>query len=57
MIYFTEEAKDEMYKNFNEALVDDGVLFVGSTEQIIVPAKYNFKPLKTFFYQKSVEKR
>jgi len=56
MIYFTEEAKDEMYQNFNNALVNDGVLFVGSTEQIIVPAKYNFKPLKTFFYQKSLEK-
>ncbi|MBN2899315.1 MAG: protein-glutamate O-methyltransferase CheR [Clostridia bacterium] len=55
MIYFTEEAKDEMYKKFNDALVNDGILFVGSTEQIIVPAKYNFKPLKTFFYQKSLE--
>jgi len=53
MIYFTEEAKDKMYRDFNNALSDDGVLFVGSTEQIIIPGKYNFEPLKTFFYQKA----
>ncbi len=52
MIYFTEEAKDEMYMNFNKALRPGGVLFVGSTEQIILPAKYKFKSLKTFFYEK-----
>lgn len=54
MIYFTEEAKEEMYHNFNSALVDKGVLFVGSTEQIILPQRYNFKALKTFFYQKEI---
>ena len=52
MIYFTEEAKDEMYHNFNSALREGGVLFVGSTEQIILPAKYKFKSSKTFFYEK-----
>lgn len=52
MIYFTEEAKDEMYHNFNKALVEGGVLFVGSTEQIILPHRYNFEAKKTFFYQK-----
>lgn len=52
MIYFTEEAKDEMYHNFNKALRPGGVLFVGSTEQIILPNKYKFNSLKTFFYEK-----
>lgn len=52
MIYFTEEAKDEMYHKFNKALGPNGTLFVGSTEQIIVPQRYNFKANKTFFYQK-----
>lgn len=52
MIYFTEEAKDEMYHNFNKALRPGGVLFVGSTEQIILPNKYKFQSLKTFFYEK-----
>lgn len=54
MIYFTEDAKDEMYHNFNGALKEGGVLFVGSTEQIILPAKYKFKSMKTFFYEKYV---
>ncbi|MBN2796373.1 MAG: protein-glutamate O-methyltransferase CheR [Clostridia bacterium] len=52
MIYFTEEAKDEMYHKFNDALVPCGILFVGSTEQIIMPNKYKFNSLKTFFYEK-----
>jgi len=54
MIYFTEEAKDEMYHNFNKALRPGGVLFVGSTEQIIMPNKFKFNSLKTFFYEKYV---
>jgi chemotaxis protein methyltransferase CheR len=52
MIYFTEEAKDEMYRNFYESLVSDGYFFVGSTEQIIQPQRYNFETSKTFFYHK-----
>lgn len=55
MIYFTEEAKEEMYHNFNSALKEKGVLFVGSTEQIILPQRYNFKAMKTFFYQKETK--
>lgn len=52
MIYFTEEAKERIYKKLYNALHPDGVLFVGSTEQIIIPQKYNFQPLKPFFYKK-----
>ncbi len=52
MIYFTDEAKDEMYHKFNGALRDGGILFVGSTEQIIAPSKYNFVSEETFFYTK-----
>lgn len=52
MIYFTEEAKDKMYHKFSKALKEEGVLFVGSTEQIIVPSKYNFVSENTFFYTK-----
>lgn len=52
MIYFTEEAKEEMYRKFHDALNDHGVLFVGSTEQIILPNRYNLAALKTFFYKK-----
>ncbi len=52
MIYFTEDAKRDMYRKFNESLVKDGILFVGSSEQIISPRTFNFKVLRTFFYQK-----
>jgi len=52
LIYFTEEAKEDIYKNFNDALKRDCVLFVGSTEQIIQPQRLNFTSKKSFFYQK-----
>lgn len=52
MIYFTDEAKELLYKKFHDSLSDKGVFFVGSTEQIIMPEKYNFKSDKTFFYNK-----
>lgn len=52
MIYFTEEAKSEIYHNFSKALKPGGVLFVGSTEQIFNPAKYNLETEDTFFYRK-----
>lgn len=52
LIYFTEEAKNDIYKKFNIALNPQGILFVGSTEQLIMSNKYNFKSLRTFFYIK-----
>lgn len=54
MIYFTEKAKELLYKKFYDCLSNNGVLFVGSTEQIILPDRYNLEPLKTFFYKKIV---
>lgn len=52
LIYFTEEAKSEMYVKFNKALKDKSVLFIGSTEQIIMSGRYKLTPIKTFFYIK-----
>ena len=52
MIYFTEEAKSEMYTKFRDALSPQGILFVGSTEQIIMPNRFKLEPLKTFFYKR-----
>ena len=54
MIYFTEEAKTKLYKRFHGSLHDEGIFFVGSTEQIILPQRYNFEPVETFFYRKSI---
>lgn len=52
LIYFTEEAKDMLYKKFGDALKSDGILFVGSTEQIFNPALYGLETEDTFFYRK-----
>ncbi|MER2262807.1 MAG: protein-glutamate O-methyltransferase CheR [Psychrobacillus sp.] len=52
MIYFTEEAKDQIYQNFSKSLRPGGILFVGSTEQIFNPTKYDFVTEDTFFYRK-----
>lgn len=53
MIYFTEEAKAAMYHKFRDALNSNGILFVGSTEQIILPQRYKLEPVRTFFYGRS----
>jgi len=52
LIYFTEEAKDFLFAELSRALAPNGILFIGSTEQIINYQKYNLRPLDTFFYQK-----
>lgn len=52
MIYFTEEAKDQIYHNFAKSLKPGGVLFVGSTEQIFNPERYGLESIETFFYKK-----
>lgn len=52
LIYFTEEAKDILYKKFSDALKKDGIFFVGSTEQIFNPNVYQFTTEDTFFYRK-----
>ena len=53
MIYFTEEAKQDIYKMFNAALKSKGILFIGSTEQIMNYKELNYERYKSFFYQKA----
>lgn len=52
LIYFTEDAKEEIYRKFNSALVKDGVLFIGSTEQIMNYKELNYQRRQSFFFQK-----
>lgn len=52
MIYFTEEAKQDIYQKFNQSLVMDGCLFVGNTEQIINHRALGYEFDKLFFYRK-----
>ena len=53
LIYFTDEAKNDIYRNFNKALKIGGILFVGSTEQIFFPDTFGFETVDTFFYRKT----
>lgn len=52
VIYFTEEAKDEVYRKFRKSLVKDGVLFIGSTEQIMNYKEIGYSRSKSFFFEK-----
>jgi chemotaxis protein methyltransferase CheR len=52
MIYFTDEAKEILYQKFARSLKQDGILFVGSTEQIFHPGKYGLEAVEPFFYRK-----
>lgn len=54
MIYFTEEAKQQLYQKFARALKPGGILFVGSTEQIFSPGQYGLETADTFFYRRIV---
>jgi len=53
MIYFTDEAKERLYRQFHDALRPGGVLFVGSTEQIFSPHRYGFALEAPFFYRRA----
>jgi len=53
LIYFTDQAKDKIYQEFSSSLNEQGILFVGSTEQIFNSERYNLKLVDTFFYQKN----
>ena len=52
VIYFTEEAKDVIYQKFHKALQPGGVLFIGSTEQIMNYRELGFDRHTSFFFEK-----
>jgi chemotaxis protein methyltransferase CheR len=52
VIYFTAEAKDQLYRKFADALRPGGVLFVGGTEIIPRPAEIGLQSMKFSFYLK-----
>lgn len=51
LIYFTEEAKDEIFAKYYSALKPGGVLFIGSTEQIINYKELGYNRKSSFFYE------
>ena len=52
LIYFTEEAKEEVFRKYFRTLASGGVLFIGSTEQIINYKEIGYERKNSFFYQK-----
>ncbi|MCR5701237.1 MAG: protein-glutamate O-methyltransferase CheR [Lachnospiraceae bacterium] len=52
VIYFTDEAKDEVYKKFHTTLSNKGILFIGNTEQIVHAKEIGFSAIDSFFYEK-----
>lgn len=52
LIYFTDEAKDEVFRKFNSALAKGGILFIGSTEQIMDYRSMGYERRGSFFYEK-----
>ncbi|MCR4902004.1 MAG: protein-glutamate O-methyltransferase CheR [Butyrivibrio sp.] len=55
LIYFTEEAKDEVFRKFYKALAPGGILFIGSTEQIVNYKDIGFIRKNSFYYQKPLD--
>ena len=55
LIYFTEEAKDEMFMKFSNSLCNGGIFFIGSTEQIMNHKKYGFERRNSFYYERKDE--
>ncbi len=52
LIYFTEEARDDVFRKFNKSLVTGGYLFIGSTEQMINHRENGYERSGAFFYTK-----
>ena len=54
LIYFTEDAKDEVFRKFAASLKTGGYLFIGSTEQIMNHRDMGFERKNSFYYEKIV---
>ena len=52
VIYFTEAAKEVLYRKFVESLQPGGILFTGSTEHLFGQQTLGLKAVSPFFYRK-----
>lgn len=52
LIYFTEEAKEAVFRKYFKSLAKGGLLFIGSSEQIINHKEIGYFRKNAFFYQK-----
>lgn len=54
LIYFTEEAKDDVFRKFCKSLKTGGYLFIGSTEQIMNHRDMGYERKNSFYYEKTI---
>ncbi len=52
LIYFTDEAKDEVFRKFFTSIKPGGFLFIGSTEQIVNYKDIGYTRENSFYYGK-----
>ncbi|MGL4108662.1 CheR family methyltransferase [Clostridium sp. LP20] len=52
VIYFNNDAKNQIYRKFSDSLRKGGLLFVGATESIYNYKEYGFEKASTFIYRK-----
>ena len=52
LIYFTEEAKDEIFRKYYDSLAPGGILFIGSTEQIINYKEMGYVRKNSIYYER-----
>ena len=52
LIYFTEEAKEEVFRKFHSSLMPGGILFIGSAEQMINYRQLGYGRVNSLFYEK-----
>ena len=55
VIYFTDDAKAQLYANFFQSLKPGGILFVGATESILNFRKMGYTSFQPFFYQRPLD--
>ena len=53
VIYFTDDAKREIYQGFYNSLKHNGILFIGGTETLLDAQELGFKRLVTSFYARA----
>ena len=54
LLYFTEEAKDDVFRKFCKSLKTGGFLFIGSTEQIMNHREMGYERKNSFYYEKAI---
>ena len=54
LIYFTEEAKDDVFRKFCKSLKTGGFLFIGRTEQIMNHREMGYERKNSFYYEKAI---